>query len=128
MHHKQHQRNSTLQGMKAQMILYPLAHIAPPVPTAAANAAFKLPTAFSLNQGAAALVVRGGAAATAAAFDAGLAKTRLEGLAYSTVTTLMMSASMGLFGSTPKTLDPIPGDEEKAKMARIVSLLKYHWK
>jgi len=36
-----------------------------------------------------AAIPRGGAAAAAAAFDMGLAKTRLEGLAYGTVTALM---------------------------------------
>ena len=97
------------------MILNPLTHIAPTIPAAAANAAFKPPTAS--------LVARGGAAATAAVFDAGLANTRLEGLAYSTVTTLMMSASMTLFSATPKNLESIPDDGEKAKVARFVSLL-----
>ena len=36
-----------------------------------------------------AAIPRGGAAVAAAAFDMGLAKTRLEGLAYGTVTALM---------------------------------------
>ena len=36
-----------------------------------------------------AAIPRGGAVAAAAAFDMGLAKTRLEGLAYGTVTALM---------------------------------------
>lgn len=106
---------NTRTHSRFKMILNPLTHIAPTIPAVAANAAFKPPTA--------ALVARGGAAATAAVFDAGLANTRLEGLAYSTVTTLMMSASMTLFSATPKNLESIPDDGEKAKVARFVSLL-----
>eukprot|EP00984_Skeletonema_dohrnii_P011948 scaffold4797_cov90-Skeletonema_dohrnii-CCMP3373.AAC.4 len=44
-----------------------------------------------------AAIPRGGAAAAAAAFDMGLAKTRLEGLAYGTVTALITSAALNLF-------------------------------
>lgn len=43
-----------------------------------------------------ALMLRGGAAATAV-FDMGLAKTRLEGLAYGTVTALVTQAALHLF-------------------------------
>jgi tetrahydromethanopterin S-methyltransferase subunit F len=49
-------------------------------------------SAAALTQSPAAFIAaipRGGAVAAAAAFDMGLAKTRLEGLAYGTVTALM---------------------------------------
>ncbi|KAL7537201.1 hypothetical protein ACHAXR_009736 [Thalassiosira sp. AJA248-18] len=84
-----------------------------PLATTAAHAAFNLP----------AFAIRGGAAA--AEFDMGLAKTRLEGLAYSTVTTLMMNAALRLFSSTPKKLEPIPtGNADQAKAVRLNNYLK----
>ena len=64
---------------------------------------------------------RGAAAAGAAAFDMGLAKTRLEGLAYATVTTLMLNAALRLFSSTPKKLEPVSGDSKKARVVKFVS-------
>jgi len=51
----------------------------------------------------------------------GLAKTRLEGLAYSTVTTLLMNAALRLFSATPKKIEPILDDADKAKIVRFVS-------
>ncbi|KAL7530480.1 hypothetical protein ACHAWF_003391 [Thalassiosira exigua] len=68
-----------------------------------------------------AFAIRGGAAAADAAFDLGLAKTRLEGLAYGTVTTLMMNAALRMFSSTPKALEAVPDDKDKAKAVRFVS-------
>mmetsp|Transcript_7908 Transcript_7908/g.14562 ORF Transcript_7908/g.14562 Transcript_7908/m.14562 type:complete len:208 (-) Transcript_7908:429-1052(-) len=95
------------------MILHPLP--LSPLATVATNAAFKLP----------ALVIRGGATAgVSAAFDMGLAKTRLEGLAYGTVTSLMMNGALRLFSATPKKLLPIPDDADLAKKVRFDNCLK----
>jgi hypothetical protein len=77
-------------------------------------AVFKLP----------AFAIRGGEAAPAGTFDMGLAKTRLEGLAYSTVTTLMLNAALRLFSSTPKKLESIPDDPDKAKVVKLNNSLK----
>lgn len=99
-------------------MLHPLpSHLAPLAATATRHAAMKLP----------AFAIRGGSVATAgatAAFDMGLAKTRLEGLAYSTVTTLLMNAALRLFSATPKKIEPIPDDADKAKIVRFNNTLK----
>mmetsp|Transcript_20831 Transcript_20831/g.45231 ORF Transcript_20831/g.45231 Transcript_20831/m.45231 type:complete len:206 (-) Transcript_20831:261-878(-) len=93
------------------MMLRPLS----PLATVATNAAFKLP----------ALAIRGGATAGAAtAFDLGLSKTRLEGLAYGTVTSLMMNGALRLFSATPKNLMPVPDDAALAKKVRFDNCLK----
>ncbi len=94
------------------MLLRPLLSQAPVVATAA-------PTTFNLPV----FAIRGGAAAAAASFDMGLAKTRLEGLAYSTVTTLMLNAALRLFSTTPKKLEPLPDDASKSKVVKFVSTL-----
>lgn len=79
---------------------------------AATRAAFDLgPAVFGL---------RGGAQE----FNMGLVKTRLDGLGYPTVTTLMIGAGLGLFGATPRTLEPIPDDPEKAKGVKLNNALK----
>lgn len=95
------------------MMLHPLIPLSPLI-AAANHATFNLP----------AFAIRGGATAGAAAFDMGLAKTRLEGLAYSTVTTLMMNSALRLFSSTPKKLKPIPDDAEEASIVRFDNYLK----
>lgn len=98
------------------MMLRPL--LTPLASTAASHHATK---AFSVLP--ATFAIRGGAAeAAAVAFDMGLAKTRLEGLAYSTVTTLLMNAALRLFSSTPKKVEPVPDDSEKAGAVRFVSM------
>lgn len=63
---------------------------------------------------------------TPTVFDMGLSKTRLEGLAYSTVTTLLMNAALRIFSGTPKTLRPIPedADEDAARKVRFNNALK----
>lgn len=61
--------------------------------------------------------LRGGAASV---FDMGLAKTRLEGLAYTTVTALLLNAGLQLFSSTPTKLENVP-DGEAGKAVKFVS-------
>lgn len=63
-------------------------------------------------------------AADDAVFDIGLAKTRLEGLAYSTVTSLLMNAALRLFSATPKKLEPVPKDAVEARTVRLNNGLK----
>jgi biopolymer transport protein ExbB/TolQ len=57
-------------------------------------------------------------------FDEGSAKTRLAGLAYNTVTALLLNAALGLFAATPKTLEPIPDDPIEAKHVQFVSVAR----
>jgi hypothetical protein len=77
------------------------------------------PTVFSLP----AFTIHGGAAAAAGTvFNEGLAKTRLEGLAYSTVTALMIGTALSLFASTPKKLESVPDDSDKARIVKFVSV------
>jgi hypothetical protein len=82
-----------------------------PLATTAKLAVFSLPAS----------TIHGGATA---AFNMGLAKTRLEGLAYSTVTTLMLNVAIKLFFSTPKKLESIPDDPDKAKVVKLNNSLK----
>lgn len=82
---------------------------------AAHNAISNLPDAL--------FVIRGGGD-VAAGFDVGMAKTRLEGLAYSTVTTLMLNAALRLFSATPKSLKEVPQDGGKeARLIKFVSTI-----
>ena len=91
-------------------MLRPILSPAASLVATAAPTAFNLPVAFN---------VRGGAAA-AAAFDMGLAKTRLEGLAYSTVTTLLMNTALVLFSST-KNKERFDKDGDGKSVANLVS-------
>lgn len=56
--------------------------------------------------------------------DMGLTKTRLEGWAYATVSSLMMNGALRLFSATPKKIEPIPDDADKAKAVRLNNSLK----
>lgn len=69
------------------------------------------------------LALRGGAEALPT-FDFGLANTRLEGLAYDIVAALLLNAALALFSSTPRTLEPIPTDEKRAKVVKFNNSLK----
>ncbi|EJK61723.1 hypothetical protein THAOC_17739, partial [Thalassiosira oceanica] len=64
------------------------------------------------------LLPRGGNLDEVAAFDMALAKTRLEGLGYSTVAALLMNAALRLFSSTPSNSLPAPPAEAGAERAR----------
>mmetsp|Transcript_6362 Transcript_6362/g.14673 ORF Transcript_6362/g.14673 Transcript_6362/m.14673 type:complete len:229 (-) Transcript_6362:258-944(-) len=66
------------------------------------------------------LLPRGGNLDEVAAFDMALAKTRLEGLGYSTVAALLMNAALRLFSSTPSNPLPAPPAEAGAERARAV--------
>ena len=66
------------------------------------------------------LTLRGGA--SSAGFDVGLAKTRLDGLAYTTVTALMLNAAIRLYSMTPTKLENVPHGEA-AKAVKFVSQL-----
>lgn len=72
------------------------------------------------------LLPRGGNLDEVAVFDMALAKTRLEGLGYSTVAALLMNAALRLFSSTPS--DPLPappsGDERAAGAVRFNNRLR----
>jgi hypothetical protein len=76
------------------------------------------PAAFNLL--AVALQVRGGDESFVEAFDMELAKLRMEGLAYDIVAALMLNAALQLFSSSPRTLEPIPSDPQKAKAVKFV--------
>eukprot|EP00581_Thalassiosira_minuscula_P008777 CAMPEP_0183702404 /NCGR_PEP_ID=MMETSP0737-20130205/514_1 /TAXON_ID=385413 /ORGANISM="Thalassiosira miniscula, Strain CCMP1093" /LENGTH=166 /DNA_ID=CAMNT_0025929003 /DNA_START=53 /DNA_END=550 /DNA_ORIENTATION=- len=91
------------------MILHPVSHLSP-LKDVAAHGAFNLRS----------LAIRGGATAGAAAFDMGLSKTRLEGLAYGTVTSLMMNGALRLFAGTPKDIKRIPDDASKDQARDIM--------
>ena len=81
--------------------------------------AFTVPSVCHAATHATLLTMRGGAAS---AFDMGLAKTRLEGLAYTTVTALLMNAGLQLFSSTPTKLEIVPHGEA-GKAVKFVSQL-----
>ena len=71
------------------------------------------------------LLPRGGNLDEVAVFDMALAKTRLEGLGYSTVAALLMNAALRLFSSTPS--DPLPSPpsgDERAGSVRFNNRLR----
>ncbi len=71
-----------------------------------------------------AFVIRGGATAGAAAFDVGLENTRLDGLAYSTISAFLMTFAIDLLVIAPRNIERLPdGDTSKVRTAKLVS---YH--
>lgn len=89
----------------------------PPIVAAGIAASQVLPQAAFLAS------IRGGGATATGAFNMGLAKTRLEGLGYSTVTSLVMNAALRLFSSTPKKLMPV-SEGKDASRDRLNNYLK----
>ena len=66
------------------------------------------------------LLPRGGNLDEVATFDTALAKTRLEGLGYSTVAALLMNAALRLFSSTPSNPLPItPADADAGRVGVV---------
>lgn len=77
----------------------------------------KQPSLFDIP----AFALRGGANDASSSFDFDLANTRLEGLGYDIIAALILNAALALFSSTPRTLEPIPENKDKAKVVKLVS-------